>query len=66
MLYHAQTIEQFRIKKWLEANFAPDALRQVELLTRNSVRVTDRNYDTALVVCRPNGTVALLDDVEAC
>lgn len=66
MLYHAQTIEQFRIKRWLEDNYHPEDLRQVELLTRNSVRITYRNYDTALVVCRPDGTVALLDDVEAC
>lgn len=66
MLYHAQTIEQFRIKKWLEANFSPEDLRQVELLTRNSVRITYRNYDTALAVCRQDDTVALLDDVEAC
>lgn len=65
-MYHAETIEQFKIMKWLEDSFVPEGIRRVELLTRNSVRITDRDYATALVVCRQDGTIELLDDEEAC
>ena len=65
-MLHANTIEQFKIMRWLDEQFMPGGLRQVELLTRNSVRITDRNFDTALVICRQNGTIELVADPEAC
>ena len=66
-MFTAQTIEQFKIMEWLEENFAAGSIRRVELLTRNAVRITDRCQDTALVVCRQDGTVELAaDDAEAC
>lgn len=65
-MYHAETIEQFKIMKWLEAHFYEEGIRRVELLTRNSVRITDRDFDTALVICRQDGSIELLYDVEAC
>lgn len=65
-MFYAQTIEQFKIMRWLEESFAPGAIRQVDLLTRNSVRIVDRNFDTALVICRQDGMIELMDDVEAC
>lgn len=66
-MFTAQTIEQFKIMKWLDANFEASSVRRVEVLTRNAVRITDRVQDTALVVCRQDGTVELVaDDAEAC
>ena len=63
----AQTPEQSRIKKWLEEQFQPDELRAVEVVTRNVVRIMDRYHDTALVVCRQDGTIEIVsDDAEAC
>ena len=63
----AQTPEQSRIKKWLEEQFQPDEIRSVEIITRNAVRIVDRYHDTALVVCRQDGTVRLVrPDAEAC
>lgn len=66
-MFMAQTPEQSRIKKWLEEQFQPDEIRSVEIITRNAVRIVDRYHDTALVVCRQDGTVRLVrPDAEAC
>ena len=63
----AQTPEQSRIKKWLEEQFQPDELRAVEIVTRNAVRIVDRNYDSSMVVCRQDGTIRLVrPDTDAC
>ena len=62
-----QTAEQTKIRAWLEEQFQPDELRAVEIVTRNAVRIVDRYHDTALVVCRQDGTIRLVrPDAEAC
>ena len=65
-MFTAQTIEQVKIRRWLEAQVQPDQLQAVEVLTRNAVRITDRYADTALVVCRQDGSIEIMADVEAC
>lgn len=66
-MFMAQTSEQSRIKKWLEEQFQPDELRAVEIVTRNAVRIVDRNYDSSMVVCRQDGTIRLVrPDADAC
>lgn len=66
-MFVAQTAEQVKIRAWLEEQFQPDELRSVEIVTRNAVRIMDRYHDTALVVCRQDGTVRLVrPDAEAC
>ena len=42
------------------------SLRQVDTLTCNAVRITYRDGKTALVICQQDGTITLMDDVEAC
>lgn len=66
-MFIAQTPEQSRIKKWLEEQFQPDEIRSVEVVTRNAVRIVDRNYDSAMVVCRQDRTIQLVrPDAEVC
>lgn len=66
-MFIAQTAEQAKIHAWLEEQFQPDELRAVEIVTRNAVRIVDRYHDTALVVCRQDGTIRLVrPDAEAC
>lgn len=66
-MFVAQTAEQAKIRAWLEEQFQPDELRSVEIVTRNAVRIMDRYHDTALVVCRQDGTIEIVsDDAEAC
>lgn len=66
-MFIAQTAEQAKIHAWLEEQFQPDELRAAEIVTRNAVRIMDRYYDTALVVCRQDGTIEIVsDDAEAC
>lgn len=66
-MFIAQTPEQGKIRTWLEEQFQPDELRSAEIVTRNAVRIMDRYHDTALVVCRQDGTVRLVrPDAEAC
>lgn len=66
-MFIAQTAEQAKIRTWLEEQFQPDELRAVEIVTRNAVRIMDRNYDSAIVVCRQDGTIRLVrPDAEAC
>lgn len=65
-MFAAQTVEQVKIRKWLEAQVQPDQLRAVEVLTRNAVRITDRYAETALVICRQDGSIEIMDDVDAC
>lgn len=59
-MFKAQTIEQFKIKQFLEQNFYPEGIRSIELLSRNTVRITDRDHETALIICHPGGTVELM------
>lgn len=66
-MFVAQTAEQAKIRAWLEEQFQPDELRAMEIVTRNAVRIVDRYHDTALVVCRQDGTIRLVrPDAEAC
>lgn len=66
-MFIAQTAEQIKIRAWLEEQFQPDELRAAEIVTRNAVRIVDRNYDSSLVVCRQDGTIEIVsDDAEAC
>ena len=66
-MFTAQTAEQAKIRTWLEEQFQPDELRAVEITTRNAVRIVGRCHDTALVVCRQDGTIEIVsDDAEAC
>ena len=66
-MFTAQTAEQARIRAWLEKQFQPDEIRSVEVVTRNAVRIVDRNYDSAMVVCRQDRTIQLVrPDAEAC
>ena len=66
-MFIAQTTEQQKLLRWLEEQFQPDELRAVEIVTRNAVRIVDRYHDTALVVCRQDGTIRLVrPDAEAC
>ena len=63
----AQTAEQAKIRAWLEKQFQPDEIRSVEVVTRNAVRIVDRNYDSAMVVCRQDRTIQLVrPDAEVC
>lgn len=66
-MFTAHTAEQTKIRAWLENKFQPDELRAAEIVTRNAVRIMDRYHDTALVVCRQDGTIEIVsDDAEAC
>lgn len=66
-MFTAQTPEQGKIRKWLEEQFQPDEIRSVETVTKNAVRIVDRDYDSAMVVCRQDGTIEIVsDDAEAC
>lgn len=66
-MFIAQTLEQGKIRKWLEGQFQPDEIRSVETVAKNAVRIVDRNYDSSMVVCRQDGTIRLVrPDVEAC
>ena len=66
-MFIAQTVEQIKIRAWLEKQFQPDELRAAEIVTRNAVRIMDRCHDTALVVCRQDGAIEIIsDDAEAC
>ena len=60
------TREQNTIFRWMTKNFDPGSARQAEPLGRNAVRITTRSYDNYLLICRQDGTVQLMDDVEAC
>lgn len=66
-MFTAQTAEQAKIRAWLEKQFQPDEIRSVEVVTRNAVRIVDRNYDSAMVVYRQDRTIQLVrPDAEAC
>ena len=66
-MFTAQTAEQAKIRAWLEKQFQPDEIRSVEVVTRNAMRIVDRNYDSAMVVYRQDRTIQLVrPDAEAC
>lgn len=66
-MFIAQTVEQIKIRAWLEEQFQPDELRAAEIVARNAVRIMDRYHDAALVVCRQDGAIEIVsDDAEAC
>ena len=66
-MFIAQTTEQQKLLRWLEDQFQPDEIRSVETVAKNAVRIVDRNYDSAMVVCRQDGTIRLVrPDIEAC
>ena len=66
-MFIAQTTEQQKLLRWLEDQFQPDEIRSVETVAKNAVRIVDWNYDSAMVVCRQDGTIRLVrPDAEAC
>ena len=66
-MFTAQTPEQRALNRWLEERFQPDEIRSVEIVTKNAVRITDRNCDSSLVVCRQDGSIHLVrPDADAC
>ena len=66
-MFIAQTVEQVKIRAWLEGQCQPDEIRSVETVAKNAVRIVDRNYDSAMVVCRQDGTIRLVrPDAGAC
>lgn len=66
-MFNAQTPEQGKLRKWLEEQFQPDEIRSVEIVTRNAVRIVDRNYESSMVVYQQDGTIRLVcPDAEAC
>lgn len=66
-MFITQTTEQQKLLRWLEDQFQPDEIRSVETVAKNAVRIVDRNYDSAMVVCRQDGTIRLVrPDAEAC
>ena len=60
------TREQNTIFRWMEEHFDPGRIRQGGPVDRNSGRITTRSFDTYLLICRQDGRVVLMDDVEAC
>lgn len=60
------TSEQIKIMNWLSDNELVDQILRVQPLTKNSARITYRDYSSALVICRQDRTISLLEDVEAC
>lgn len=56
---HAETVAQYKIMKWLEENFHVPSLKRIELVSRDTVRITDRRGEIALVHCGADGAVRL-------
>lgn len=48
-MMRVNTVEQYKIMQFLEANFAPGVL-EIELLCRNKIGITDRVGDSAVFV----------------
>ena len=65
-MMQGDTPELRRIVRWLEGQFEPGQLAQVERVTKNSARITDRWGDIALVICRQDGAVEMMPVPEAC
>lgn len=53
-----QTIEQYHIMKWLEQNFYTEVLK-VTLIDKATVRIEDRNGETATVTYKVKDNIVL-------
>ena len=60
------TPEQRRIMRWLEQQDAADKLARVEAVTKNALRIYERTGDSALVICRQDGSMKVMPCDEAC
>ena len=65
-MMQGETPELRRIVRWLEGQFEEGQLAQVERVTKNAVRITDRWGDIALVICQQDGDVEIMPVPEAC
>lgn len=65
-MYQAGTPELRRIMRWLDNEYADAELRSVEPITKNAVRIVYHSGDSAVVVCRQDGTMDLRSIDEAC
>ena len=54
----ARTIEQYKILKWIEYNFAPGSVK-VTFDGRKTATITDQTGATATINCTEDGTVYL-------
>ena len=63
--YHAETVEQFKILRWLQDNFHDDGIDELQLIDRNHVRIRDRDGGMAMLTY-DNGAVYLREIYEAC
>ncbi len=63
--YNCNTVEQFKIMTWLQANFHDVGLVEVALVDRNHVRIRDIKGGMALLTY-VDGAVDLREIYEAC
>lgn len=56
----ARTIEQYKILKWIEYNFAADSVK-ITFDGHNTATITDKTGATAVLNCTEDGTVYLAD-----
>ena len=63
---YLQTPEQRRIMRWLEQQDVADKLARVEAVTKNALRIYERTGDSALVICRQDGSMKVMPCDEAC
>ena len=59
-MYQLSTPELRTVMRWLEKQFDPDQLLGAEVVTKNTIRITDSTGDRALAICRQDGTVELV------
>ena len=52
--------------RWLEQQDAADKLARVEAVTKNALRIYERTGDSALVICRQDGSMKVMPCDEAC
>jgi len=63
--YHAETVEQFKIMRWLQNTFCDEGLVEVQLVDRDHVRILDRDGGMAMLTY-DDGAVYLREIYEAC
>ena len=63
---YLHTPEQRRIMRWLEQQDVADKLARVEAVTKNALRIYERTGDSALVICRQDGSMKVMPCDEAC
>ena len=62
MKRHVETIAQYAIWNWLEANFYIGALEEIRFDSQNTAVIKDKNGDEAVVVYE-RGMVYLMEPV---